>query len=248
MTVTPPRVFISYSHDSAEHKKWVLDFATTLRNRGIDAILDQWDLQPGDDLPQFMEQNLASADFAIMVCTQRYVEKANAGDGGVGYEKMIMTASSLSSISGNNVIPIIREKGDSHAPTFLTTKLYIDFSDDSESEYALDELLRVLLNAPLYVKPEIGKNPFRPLANARPDKISDGVRDVMTAVANSFDGLDRSYIYYSELVRNSNMRRLTLDKYFKEARDLGLLWLEENQIGITENGLTYLSNHGIVDA
>ena len=47
----PPKVFISYSHDSAEHKQWVLEFATTLRNRGVDAILDQWDLKPGDDLP-----------------------------------------------------------------------------------------------------------------------------------------------------------------------------------------------------
>jgi hypothetical protein len=26
-----PKVFISYSHDSQEHKKWVLDLATRLR-------------------------------------------------------------------------------------------------------------------------------------------------------------------------------------------------------------------------
>ncbi len=75
----PPRVFISYSHDSAEHKNWVLDFATTLRNRGIDAVLDQWDLKPGDDHPHFMETQLEAADFALMICTERYVEKANAG-------------------------------------------------------------------------------------------------------------------------------------------------------------------------
>jgi hypothetical protein len=111
MSVPPPRVFISYSHDSADHKKWVLDFATTLRSRGVDAVLDQWDLRPGDDLPEFMEQNLVAADYAVMVCTRRYVRKANAGEGGVGYEKMIMTSSSLTKISANKVIPIIREKG-----------------------------------------------------------------------------------------------------------------------------------------
>ncbi len=83
----PPKVFISYSHDSAKHKQWVLAFATTLRDRGIDAILDQWDLKPGDDLPQFMEQNLEESEYAVMVCTRKYVEKANAGEGGVGYEK-----------------------------------------------------------------------------------------------------------------------------------------------------------------
>lgn len=58
----PPKVFISYSHDSATHKKWVLEFATTLRDRGVDAILDQWDLKPGDDLSEFMEQNLEDSE------------------------------------------------------------------------------------------------------------------------------------------------------------------------------------------
>jgi hypothetical protein len=53
-----PKVFISYSHDSQEHKKWVLDLATRLRNNGVDAIIDQWELRAGDDLPHFMETHL----------------------------------------------------------------------------------------------------------------------------------------------------------------------------------------------
>lgn len=85
--MNPPRVFVSYSHDSADHKGWVLDFATTLRNRGVDAVLDQWDLKPGDDLPHFMETQLEAADYVLMICTDKYVKKANAGEGGVGYEK-----------------------------------------------------------------------------------------------------------------------------------------------------------------
>lgn len=84
-----PKVFISYSHDSMEHKKWVLELAMRMRNNGIDAILDQWKLNPGDDLPHFMETNLASSDYTIMVCSTKYVEKANSGKGGVGYEKTI---------------------------------------------------------------------------------------------------------------------------------------------------------------
>ena len=176
----PPKVFISYSHDSASHKQWVLEFATTLRNRGVDAILDQWDLKPGDDLPHFMEQSLETADLAVMVCTKKYVAKANAGEGGVGYEKMIMTSSSLSKISDSKVIPIIRENGEPKVPTFLKTKLYIDFTKDEDIEYSLDELLRRLLNAPLYKKPEIGQSPFKPLTESKPDRTSDGVREVIT--------------------------------------------------------------------
>jgi len=253
MSIPPPRVFISYSHDSAIHKKWVLEFATTLRNRGIDAILDQWDLKPGDDLPQFMEQNLQAADYAVMVCTRRYVEKANAGEGGVGYEKMIMTSSSLTKISGNKVIPIVREKGEPSTPTFLTTKLYVDFSDDKEIEFALDELLRVLLDAPLYEKPEIGNDPFRPLEDARPDKTSDGIRDVMASVAEAFDGTAHDFILFSQLVKKTRLRRLTLDKYLGEAVNAGLLTRSRPEssvdaVRITEKGRGYLTNQDIIDA
>ena len=248
MKVTPPRVFISYSHDSAEHKKWVLDFATTLRSRGIDAVLDQWDLRPGDDLPQFMEQNLTAADYAVMVCTRRYVAKANAGEGGVGYEKMIMTSSSLSKISANKVIPIIREKGDPLTPTFLATKLYIDFTKDSEIEFALDDLLRHLLNAPLYQKPEIGNDPFRPLNKARPEKTADGVRDVMTAVAAAYEQTSHEYILFGRLMKVTNLRRFTLEKYLAEAEAKGLIRRSKQLIHITDQGRSYLNDAGIVDA
>lgn len=244
----PPKVFISYSHDSAAHKQWVLEFATTLRDRGVDAILDQWDLKPGDDLPEFMEQNLENADFAIMVCTKRYVEKANAGEGGVGYEKMIMTSSSLSKISNNNVIPIIREFGEPKVPTFLKSKLYIDFSKDEDVEFALDELLRVVLNAPLFKKPEIGKNPFRPLAESRPDRTSDGIRELMTVLVKAFNNSIFENIGYNDLIRQSSMPRLLLDKYFNEAMKKGLVSRDVLHIHITEKGHQYAEDNEIVNA
>jgi len=246
--MTPPRVFISYSHDSAHHKEWVLELATTLRNRGVDAILDQWDLKPGHDLPSFMEANLASSDYAVMVCTKRYVEKANAGEGGVGYEKMIMTSQSLKNISQNKVIPIIREKGDTLVPTFLLTRLYIDFSKDQEIEYSLDELLRTLLNAPLYKKPEIGKAPFKELASSKPDQTSDGIRQLMTDVANTYDSVSTSYVYFQSLVSNSGMRRLTLDKYLTICIQLEYLKKDGAFVYLTSKGKAYLNETGILEA
>ena len=89
---SPPKVFISYSHDSPGHKRWVAELAVQLRHKGIDAILDQWDLSPGEDVTRFMEEGLRSADRVLMICTSEYVRKANAGQGGVGYERMIVTA------------------------------------------------------------------------------------------------------------------------------------------------------------
>jgi len=247
--MTPPRVFISYSHDSAEHKQWVLDFATTLRNRGVDAALDQWDLKPGDDLPHFMETQLREAQFVVMVCTEQYVEKANVGKGGVGYEKMIMTSSLLSKIDNSKIIPIIRQTGTDERPTFLTSKLYINFSNDSELEYSLDDLLRVLLNAPLYEKPEIGLNHFKPLEGSRPDRTSDGLKEVMIAIADSYVGTSHQYIWFKNVVSKVPMHRLTLDRYINIALNDGLIkWHSgHDTLLITEKGLNYLVAHGIIE-
>ena len=104
--MTAPTAFISYSHDSQEHKSWVLGLATRLRGNGVDALLDQWDLGPGGDLPHFMEQSIAQANRILMICTERYVEKANRGADGVGYEKMIVTADLLRQIGSNRIIPV----------------------------------------------------------------------------------------------------------------------------------------------
>lgn len=245
--MNPPRVFVSYSHDSAQHKKWVLEFATTLRNRGVDAVLDQWDLQPGDDLPHFMEAQLSSADFVLVVCTPKYVEKANAGEGGVGYEKMIVTSSLLSRIDSNKVIPIIRQEGENKRPAFLQTKFYVDFSNDTESEYKLDDLLRVLLNAPLYEKPKIGSNPFQSMQGSEPDRTVDGLKTAMKAVADTYNTSTTSYIWFSQLVKNTTMHRLTLDKYIRKAIEEDLLGRNGDQIWINDKGLRYLEVHSIVE-
>lgn len=247
--MNPPRVLISYSHDSAEHKEWVLKFATTIRERGIDAVLDQWDLKPGDDLPHFMETEIETADYVLMICTESYVQKANAGSGGVGFEKMIITSSYLSRIDNNKIIPIIRQNTTKEVPTFLKSKLYVDFSVDSETEYKLDELLRRLLNAPLFQKPEIGSNPFKPLDKSKTDRTSDGIKEVMTNIADCYDNSTQIYIRFQDLIKKSSMHRLTLDKYLKDVIDNDLMiWSTEysNALLITTKGRDYLIEHGII--
>ena len=75
-----PKVFISYSHDNDEHKNWVLKLATDLRQHmGVDVTLDQWDLRIGSDLSLYMEQGLNDASLVLCVCSEQYVQKANAG-------------------------------------------------------------------------------------------------------------------------------------------------------------------------
>ena len=86
-----PKAFVSYSHDSDDHKAWVSNFSKKLRSSGIDVILDQWDLEFGNDVAAFIESNIEDSDKVLIICTDQYVEKANSGKGGVGYEKTIVT-------------------------------------------------------------------------------------------------------------------------------------------------------------
>lgn len=184
-----------------------------------------------------------------MVCSERYVAKANAGQGGVGYEKMIMTSSLLTKIDSSKIIPIIRENPHRLLPTFMSSKLYIDFSSDRDIEYSLDELLRTLLNAPLFEKPGIGSNPFRPLEQSKPDRVSDGLKEAMRAISDAFNSTAAQRVTIRELMNHSSMHRLTLERYLSVAvkEQLVIRDIIANYT-ITNKGIEYLIDHGLIDA
>ena len=156
-----PTVFVSYSHASEDHSNWVLQLATRLRSNGVDIILDKWNLDLGHDVGSFIEKGLSESHRILCICSTNYVNKANNGKGGVGYEKKIMTAEIMADLNNNWVIPIIRNNQRSATvPTFLAGSLYVDFEDDRLYEGQYEQLLRSLLSEPVSPIPPLGKNPF----------------------------------------------------------------------------------------
>jgi hypothetical protein len=139
----PPTVFVSYSHDSPDHKRWVLEFAEELRRNGVDPIIDAWDLRPGDDVPKFMERGVRDSNRVLMICTKKYVAKANDGVGGVGYEAMIVTSELVRDLGTAKFIPIIRQKAERpDVPTSVATRKYINLSEDADRAAEMEVLLR----------------------------------------------------------------------------------------------------------
>jgi hypothetical protein len=70
------RVFISYSHDSIEHEQRALGLAERLRQDGVDAQLDQYVAgTPLIGWPRWMLDQLDSAQFVLMVCTETYYRR-----------------------------------------------------------------------------------------------------------------------------------------------------------------------------
>ena len=156
-----PKVFVSYSHDEEDHSNWVLQLATRLRSNGVNMILDRWNLKLGKDVAIFIEQGLSNSHRILCICSDNYVNKANRIEGGVGYEKKIMTAEIMADLNRDWVIPIIRNnRGDEKVPNFLKGALYIDFEDDLLYETKYEELLRSLLDEPVLPIPPLGENPF----------------------------------------------------------------------------------------
>ena len=128
-----PRCFVSYSWDSEQHREWVRKLATRLLENGIDAILDQFDCAPGTDLTMFMEKSVRESNFVLLVCTPNFAQKADAGVGGVGYEKVIVTGEIFSGETRETkFIPLLRE-GDAKEslPSYLKSRLFIDFREEA---------------------------------------------------------------------------------------------------------------------
>ncbi len=157
----PPRCFISYSWDSEQHREWVRKLTVRMRENGIDAILDQFHCKPGTDLAKFMETSVRESNFVLLVCTPNFVQKADAGVGGVGYEKAIVTGEIFTGeAEETKFVPLLRE-GDAKEslPSYLKSRLFTDFRDDSLFETKLEELLRHFHDEPLYTPPPIGPKP-----------------------------------------------------------------------------------------
>lgn len=165
-----PKVLISYSWDSEEHKVWVRKLAERLRLNGIDTKLDQWHVKPGQSLTQFMEKEIVECGHVIVVCTPNYYQKSLNRQGGVGYEQQIISGHIASGVSREKFIPIVRdgqfEPGvDCAVPPHFSGVFAIDVRNDEAIENSVELLLRTIFGEPLHPIPEIGTKPERQSEN-----------------------------------------------------------------------------------
>lgn len=222
MSVNVPKVFISYSHDTQAHKKWVLELAQRLRNAGVDAILDQFRVGLGDDLGGFMEKSVAESDRIIMVCTDNYVTKANSGLGGVGYEKMIMTAEYMTNIDSNKVIPLILQNGTHNVPIFLQARAHINFSREDEYELQFDNLLREIHQAALFKEPPVGNNPFESVIEKPTESVTDKKMELLKEMVNFYnEGI--KHFDFEDLLRMLGCSKIFAEVYISDLLNDGFI-------------------------
>lgn len=162
--MTTPKLFISYCWSSLDHEQRVLELATQLRESGINAILDKWDLREGQDAYAFMESMVTdiSVTKVLLVCDRTYVEKANARADGVGIETQILTPELYKGVEQTKFVALVLEhdgNGKPLVPTYYSSRIHIDYSEPAKQSDSFDQLLRWAFDRPLHQKPKLGTMP-----------------------------------------------------------------------------------------
>ena len=160
------KVFISYAWGTEEYSQKVTRLVNALRANSIDTIYDKFDLAEGADIHVFMEQavNSKDVDKVLILCDKNYQEKANSRKGGVGKETLIISPEIYNDSDpigkDKKFIPVIMEldeQGQPYIPTYLKSKLYLDYTHEDGA--VLERLVRVIYGQPELVAPPLGKIP-----------------------------------------------------------------------------------------
>lgn len=154
-----PTVFISYSHDSLEHSDRVRDLSDRLLADGIDATIDQYQTAPPEGWQLWMERQIDTAQFVLLVCTDTYrrrVKKEEAPGKGLGVlweASLIYSHLYDAGVVNEKFVPIVFESSDTEfipRPLKPTTYYYVSSDDGYENLY------RRLTDQPSHPKPALG--------------------------------------------------------------------------------------------
>ena len=160
----PPKVFISYSHDSRDHMDRILALSDQLRAGGIDCEIDQYPESPPKGWPRWCEKQTRESEFVLVACTETYLRRFNGdetpGEGrGVTWEGYVITQELYDSQGTNTkFIPITFAPGD---PTTVPVTLRGGTRYDLPGAY--EALYRRLTRQPEIKAPPLGEESLRPL-------------------------------------------------------------------------------------
>lgn len=196
------RVFVSYSWDNDTHKDWVFKLCQDLRDKGVDAIIDQA-MRKGKDLLAFMEKGIANAHRVLVVGTPNYKRKSEEEKGGVKYEQNIIKASILHGIGSDRYITILREGAgfDESFPAVISTKGGYDMRNDSDYQEHLTALVHEIYDKPVVVLNPIGAVPdFARQDDGKETPLSENANDNYITLVKRYLSSAEYNIAFSDLI------------------------------------------------
>ncbi len=153
-----PKVFISYSHDSEQHKASILALADRLCREGLDCTIDQYiNGFPPEGWQRWMETQIENADFVLVVCTPLYLKRYRGldddGGRGVTFEGVVISQTLYDAYYRNTkFVPVLPDDGDfDNVPLPLKGFSAFKVSADYEGFY------RYLTGQAAVTKPDVGE-------------------------------------------------------------------------------------------
>lgn len=154
-----PKVFISYSHDSEEHKGRVFDLSERLISDGVDSQIDQYEFSPLGGWPRWTRNQIKDAGYVLVVCTEKYERRyegtEDVGTGaGAKWEGAIITQQLYESEGGaHKFIPVVFTREDAkHIPMELRGSTHYVLDGDE----GYQDLYRHITGQPKAVKGSLG--------------------------------------------------------------------------------------------
>lgn len=140
------KIFISYSWDSEEHRRWVRSVAELLIANGYDVIMDSL-IDIGDDLTGFIENAFIKADKVMVIMTENYHERSGRPETGVGFEYRIIRDEIRQ--GRNRCIPVLCKDhpGKTSVPYTLQHLKYVNLREVDIASPGFQELIQHLERA-----------------------------------------------------------------------------------------------------
>jgi hypothetical protein len=172
-----PRVFVSYAHDSPEHKEQVRRFATFLRSRiGLDVHLDRWYEDKRRDWSAWAIEHLTEAEFILVIASPEYKRRADGvaapGEGrGSQFEAAVIRNNVTRNLrrETERVLPVVLPgQSREDVPTFLNAHSTSTYHVMEFTEAGVSELLAAITGHGQYPMPERGQ--WRAGAQTEPER------------------------------------------------------------------------------
>lgn len=144
---SPPRVFVS--HASEDKERFVSRFAERLRENGVDAWLDKWEMLPGDSLvDKIFEEGLKDTQAVIVVLSLVSVQKPWVREElNAAFVKRVNT--------GSKLIPVVID--DCEVPEAIKSTLWQRIENLNSYQESLDRILAAIFGTS--DKPPVGTPP-----------------------------------------------------------------------------------------
>ncbi|MFK0248394.1 SEFIR domain-containing protein [Amycolatopsis azurea] len=162
----PPHVFVTYAHDSPEHKERVRLFAEFLHAKiGLEVHLDQWDDDERRDWSLWASKHLDTANFVVVIASPEYKRRAEgraAFDEGRGSQfeaariRDLLTYDLGEGIK--RVLPVVfPQQSVEDIPNFLNPYSTTRYPVDAFTEDGVEDLLTAITGRARHQRPERGQ-------------------------------------------------------------------------------------------